>query len=168
MGNTLRYGASQKCVECTKVPAEVRRRKAIEATRRWQKAHPERAKETQRRFSKKHRARITARRVADRIANPDKYADKELRKTHGISLEQFRAVSESQGNVCKICGGTPKTKRLHVDHCHTTNKIRGLLCERCNMALGLFDDDVERIHRAAEYVAKSDTGLTAMPTGSAA
>jgi hypothetical protein len=67
---------------------------------------------------------------------------------------------ETQRGVCLICEeaesapdkSTRKTKDLAVDHCHATNRIRGLLCSNCNIALGLFKDDPALLIRAAAYL----------------
>jgi hypothetical protein len=56
-----------------------------------------------------------------------------------------------QAGVCVICKKV-QTETMHVDHCHATGKIRALLCGRCNPALGLFDDDVERLAQAITYL----------------
>lgn len=74
---------------------------------------------------------------------------------YGMTVDQFRSMTEQQGGVCAICRRRAKTPRLHVDHCHTTGAVRGLLCEKCNVALGLFDDDPERMREAATYLEKS-------------
>ena len=59
---------------------------------------------------------------------------------------------ERQSGVCAICGGKPKSGRLHVDHIHGTDRVRGLLCNLCNPALGLFKDDTVRLAMAIEYL----------------
>lgn len=59
---------------------------------------------------------------------------------------------ESQGGNCKICRNKPTRRRLDVDHCHDTGKIRGLLCENCNKGLGIFKDDPELFDRAKKYL----------------
>jgi len=67
-------------------------------------------------------------------------------------------LREQQGGRCAICGApeeeAPK-KRLHVDHCHTSNRIRGLLCSRCNVGLGQFKDDPGRLLAAIEYLKRA-------------
>ena len=66
---------------------------------------------------------------------------------------------KEQGGVCKLCGNNNvwKTdrsfqKNFHVDHDHETGGIRGLLCGRCNMAIGLFEDDPDLLLRARDYI----------------
>lgn len=58
-----------------------------------------------------------------------------------------------QEGRCAICGRDLKPGRgTHVDHCHRTGAVRGLLCSKCNPALGLFEDNVDALIRAAEYL----------------
>lgn len=73
-----------------------------------------------------------------------------LRSLYGITPEIYADMLASQGGVCAACGRSPEQERhkvLHVDHCHKSEKIRGLLCSRCNTALGLTEDDPMRLHR---------------------
>lgn len=56
---------------------------------------------------------------------------------YGITLTQYEAMLERQGGKCALCGehGSSRVRRLAVDHCHKTDKVRGLLCVKCNTAL---------------------------------
>lgn len=74
-----------------------------------------------------------------------------------LTEEEYRALYERQGGVCAICGEKPKSGRLAVDHVHGTDRVRGLLCNLCNPALGLFKDDPRKLEAAIEYLKKSDT-----------
>lgn len=58
-----------------------------------------------------------------------------LFKSYGITLDDYDAMLLAQGGVCAICAGPGGKYGLHVDHCHTTGKVRGLLCTKCNGAL---------------------------------
>ena len=63
-------------------------------------------------------------------------------------------MSAAQGDGCAICGGVndPPGRRLAIDHDHVTGQVRGLLCYRCNSAIGLFKDDVTVLRRAILYL----------------
>ena len=63
----------------------------------------------------------------------------------------YNAMWAAQDGKCAICR-QPCIKALSVDHCHKTGRIRGLLCMRCNMALGLFKDDTAMMKRAIDYL----------------
>lgn len=79
---------------------------------------------------------------------------------YDISEMQLLSLYETQQNCCKICkrpettvdGRYGKVRTLSVDHCHKTGRVRGLLCEGCNRALGLMKDDVELLGKAIDYL----------------
>ena len=74
----------------------------------------------------------------------------------GIDADEYNRLLVLQGNGCAICGNKCKTnKRLAVDHCHATGKVRGLLCAGCNTALGQFNDDTDMLNKAIEYLLDS-------------
>ena len=70
-----------------------------------------------------------------------------------ISIGEYFKMLKKQGDVCAICGETcPRNARLSVDHCHATGKVRGLLCAPCNVGLGQFRDDADRLMQAVTYL----------------
>jgi hypothetical protein len=73
---------------------------------------------------------------------------------YGLTMADFNALLESQGGVCAICKGDRNGPgaRFHVDHCHDNDKVRGLLCSRCNTAIGLLQDNPELAESAASYL----------------
>ncbi len=75
-----------------------------------------------------------------------------LLHTYKITLDQFHSMCERQDFACAICGND--AIELHVDHNHSTNKVRGLLCQGCNMGLGNFRDSSNRLVNAVAYLAK--------------
>lgn len=86
-----------------------------------------------------------------------------LRLAYGISSEHYQWLLEKQGGVCAICGSANGGGRheglFYVDHIHGTKRVRGLLCTNCNLGLGKFADDPERLRRAADYI--EQCGLSA-------
>lgn len=87
----------------------------------------------------------------------DKYEEYLLR-TYRLSLQDVRLLWETQGRRCPCCGDDlpepsgPACRVVHVDHCHKTGKVRGLLCVRCNVALGQVRDSVETLKRMIAYL----------------
>lgn len=85
---------------------------------------------------------------------------KSLREDHGMTVQQYNTMLANQNGVCAICKKpesviSPHTqvlKKLAVDHCHKTGKIRGLLCDKCNRMLGCAKDDRAILHNAIEYL----------------
>ena len=81
-----------------------------------------------------------------------------LKKNHNLSTKELEQILNNQNNRCSICSiiflpyGSRGSTAPHIDHDHITKKVRGLLCVRCNMAIGQFFDKVENIRRAADYV----------------
>lgn len=74
-------------------------------------------------------------------------------KRFGLTIEEFNALADAQGGVCAICGGPPqKNKSLAVDHCHETGIVRGLLCQKCNRAIGWLGDSLPALERATDYL----------------
>ncbi len=84
----------------------------------------------------------------------NKIRENRLLKKYGISLRQFEEIEKAQNGKCAICGMVPTSTRLHVDHCHKTGKVRGLLCVVCNRGIGQFSESVELLHSAARYLEK--------------
>ncbi len=86
-----------------------------------------------------------------------------LLNKYGLTVESYDAMWEHQAGQCKICStemvniridgeSRNKSNTACVDHCHTTGRVRGLLCTTCNKALGLFKDDAQRLRTAAAYL----------------
>jgi hypothetical protein len=74
-------------------------------------------------------------------------------RRYGITQEQFNQMILDQNSKCKICSNDFKnSKDTHIDHCHNTNKVRGLLCNNCNLALGQFNDNTDNMDNAIRYL----------------
>ena len=106
-------------------------KKAVAATRKWQDANPERVKLTR--------------------------WKRQLRKMYGLTIEEYEAMLRTQQGRCASCNDalTDKLHGRHIDHCHATGKVRGILCGGCNIALGHAKDDVERLKSLIRYLEKS-------------
>lgn len=78
-----------------------------------------------------------------------------MKSMYGMTLAEYREKLEGQGGLCKLCKKPAEENthgRLYVDHCHVTGAYRGLLCNKCNRGLGQFNDDLEVLLRAVEYL----------------
>lgn len=109
----------------------------------WTAANAERVKE-----------QLAERRAKNPEETKRKTRQYNLQCIHGITLEDFDVMLAKSGGRCELCKEifqfTPQ-----IDHCHTTGKIRGLLCKTCNTGLGKFQDSVEQLQKAIQYLQKS-------------
>jgi hypothetical protein len=120
------FGLTSNCSDCERI-----RKRASSA--RWRANNPKTA-------------------TQDRARN--------LKQKFGISPEEYDQLSEAQDHKCAICDlpesdihhKTGKPQRLAVDHDHTSGKIRGLLCAKCNKAIGLLKDNPDLLRSAAQYL----------------
>lgn len=75
-------------------------------------------------------------------------------KFYGITRDIYNQMLVNQDFKCAICGTHQSNlkKQLHIDHCHNTKKVRGLLCQKCNSGLGFFKDSVDSLQNAITYL----------------
>ena len=133
----------------------------------WREANPERMMELQINHRLANSEVLVARSKEWYAANKPRAAAQsrmQKLKTYGLTEEQYQAMLTEQGGKCAICGSAhglaSKMYPLYVDHCHTTGLVRGLLCQRCNAGLGMFQDRKDLIDKAALYLSKSSCGAT--------
>ena len=94
------------------------------------------------------------------IMNGGRYPKKPHKpKLYGLSIDEFNDMFAEQNGCCAICGKhqVALKYRLGIDHNHLTGKARGLLCKKCNMGIGLFDDNIDRLFCAMTYLRKNAT-----------
>lgn len=123
-------------------------------------------------YREENRERLAIWARNDRAANKEKYAGyhsryrlrrfKELLKRYNLTLDDYNLLLKKQKNKCAICK-CPETRRepnsekicrLCIDHCHSTKKVRGLLCSACNSALGKFKENPKLLKSAIGYLRK--------------
>jgi hypothetical protein len=117
------------------------------ASKKWRQEHPEEVKARNARGADK---RAAAQR-ADQAENPDKYLGYHLRRQYGITVAEYDEMLMSCGYKCEICGTPVQRARWKgvggqsacIDHCHSTGRIRGVLCRQCNSWLGRVNDKPE-------------------------
>lgn len=81
--------------------------------------------------------------------------DHNLKTKYGITHEQYEELLRRQRGRCALCrSDKPHARygRFHIDHCHKTDRIRGLLCAKCNLGLGSLGEDVGLLYRAIDYI----------------
>lgn len=128
----------RECIKCDSKTRLARRAKNLEAFN---------AKMRQWHFkNKKRRNKMQLERY---YADPAKAAEIARKSKYGLSPGRYNQMRLEQGNACAICR---REKPLCVDHDHETKKVRGLLCQTCNRALGMLQDSPSRARSAAEYL----------------
>lgn len=103
-------------------------------------------------YNKIKRERLTPEEKDERVK---KLQDQVTYMFWGLTPEARQKILDCQGGGCAICGRPDERSRygrLHVDHCHKTGKLRGLLCQRCNRGIGWLLDSAELAERAAAYL----------------
>ena len=143
-----------------------------EQQREWRKANPDRVKAIKKRYYERHRADVIAKNMRWRKANPEKYREGQRRlqrerwaqyrvkhrmaavkRRYGMTTEQYQVLAAEQGERCAICKRPfSEIKRLCVDHCHSSQKARGLLCNNCNVGIGAFSDNPVFVAAAVEIL----------------
>lgn len=116
-------------------------------------------------WKKDNREHANAWERANRLKDLPLTRAKEATRKKGINIDRYNQMLLEQGNKCAICK-QPETRRVRsseevarlcIDHCHTTLKIRGLLCFHCNVGLGKFFDDIDKLQSAITYLKKHES-----------
>jgi hypothetical protein len=112
-------------------------------------------------WARKNKAKIKKNHASWKKKNPESYRranrNYRLKKEYGITESDYGLLLESQGGRCGICRRHQDELkyRLNVDHDHDTGEVRGLLCSRCNVSLGVFGDSVDGLMVAIAYLQKA-------------
>lgn len=131
--------------------------KVKESNDNWRKNNKETYNAKQRRYSERHPEKIKEIRDDWYENNKEKVKFNKIKRVYGLTKEQYDTMLQQQKFCCAICSVNVETQRdktLVIDHCHTTGKIRGLLCHTCNTAIGLFKDSQETLVKAHNYLVR--------------
>lgn len=159
------YKDKQRYLEYQKEWKLKNKEKRINYSKNWKKNNPEKVSIGGKKWYQNHLDERKQYRMANKERtkiNQKKYGRNwKLKSKYGITLEQYNDLLKKQNGVCAICLSletrTYKNKNivvesLCVDHDHETGKIRGLLCHKCNSALGLFMESEESLEKAINYL----------------
>lgn len=144
------------CDDCQTVVTSLRKRKHNLCTpcykKRWKADNPEKHKLSEQKYYEANKDAVKARSKAS--YSPEYDRKKHLRQKYGLTVEDYNQMFDSQGGKCAICGKhqSEDEKTFCVDHNHDTGAVRGLLCSKCNKALGGFGDSIEMLNRATKYL----------------
>ena len=121
--------------------------------RAWQLANPDKRKAACAKYNHSLKAKIADKRYNMSKKNKISQRKHDLKKKYGLSLEEYFSMIDQQGGICAVCSGPPVGHgHLVVDHDHKTGTVRKLLCDKCNLGLGYFNDNPELMEKAAAYV----------------
>lgn len=146
-----------RCLECKRI-----------RSKEWNRKNREHCREMNKKYHIDKKEKIAKRKAKLFRDNPEKMKlssrKTALKMKYNLTLEEYENMLLSQNSVCKICL-KPETQRsnkngkidsLRVDHCHTTNKVRGLLCSKCNFGIGQFNDNIDLLKSAINYLHEYD------------
>jgi hypothetical protein len=123
-------GLNSRCKPCSNARA-----------RQWRLDNPEKARARVRQWKRDNPEKTRAHRRKERLSK------------YSLSVEQYDFMFASQGRACAICGASASAGQgFHIDHCHTTGAVRGILCQNCNIGIGNLQDDPEILRRALTYL----------------
>ena len=129
------------CKECERAMAKA-----------WYKKNPQYAKQKAKEWRKSNPDKVRQYRAENRR----KHYLEEVKRKYNLDSETFWSIYDEQGGRCAICnkqlawsGGKDAP---HVDHCHETGRVRGVLCRKCNSGLGYFNDDLKLLKSATKYL----------------
>ena len=132
------------------------REKVLIRTKQWRQNNKEKMDEYEKQYYAKNKEKINIRCKQWQLDNPEKGVASRLKRSYGITIEQYNKMLIKQDFKCAICGKhqSELKRALHVDHDHEIDEIRGLLCQQCNAGLGFLKDDPKIIEGALNYINK--------------
>lgn len=158
ISKNIKDGYQNNCKKCALLYSQSRRTpQTKEKARNYMKIYRTKP-DTQNRIKKylnNNKERISKQRTLYTKKNKEKLREKRLLRKFGLSIDEYNRMTLEQNNCCKICNrhaAESNFEKLSVDHNHKTGKVRGLLCNKCNAALGLFMDDATIINSALNYL----------------
>jgi hypothetical protein len=144
------------------------RASAIESKKKWDQTNESHRKEYRRQYREKTKLdrRLYEKEWNSREEVKLKRRDRMLWANYRLSLADFESMVASQNGLCAVCQQNPAE---HVDHCHSTGAVRGVLCSSCNKGLGYFRDNTALLSKAINYLTPPPPPpvptLPAPPTG---
>lgn len=142
--------------------------KVRESNRKWVENNRDKVNEKSKRFREKHPEKVKERWGDWYHNNKARVRENKLKRVYGLTLADYEAMLVKQGGRCACCPTTAEEEKngvLVIDHCHKSGKVRGLLCNACNTAIGLFKEDLDAIGKAIDYLRKHSELTNEIQTG---
>lgn len=141
----LKYETSEKGKRTKQLYRKKNIKRRTEWQNEWRKRNPQKAREYFEKYKKLFPEKLEKKNFQSKIALG----------RYEITFEEYKRLLKKQKGVCAICGKKNKSGRaIAIDHNHKTNTVRGLLCHNCNVALGMFEDDIKLLKKAITYLQK--------------
>ena len=155
------YKDKAKQAACAKAYREANSERKAVYDKAYRAANSERIAATNKAYREANKERRAAWKRAWKAANPERAAAYQRKHTTGWTDEQYRAKLAEQMGRCAICDTDrcSQGRAMSADHCHRTGKPRGILCNRCNRAIGLLGDNAEALGRAFAYLVRYETDI---------
>lgn len=155
-GGVERFTSNYSCVKCSNNNDYLRKysktNKAKQRSLTYMQKYKESGKvsEVNKRYASKNKDKFKK----YYKENKNLWKNSQLKRDYNITIEEYNVLLYNQNFKCSICEIhiDNLTKKLHVDHDHTTGRIRGLLCHHCNTGLGLFKDSEDLLNKAVRYL----------------
>lgn len=143
--STLKTVCDSSCVECNR-----NRSRKIQAMKRIDGSN----KSTRQKYEKGDAGKACRKRYHSSEKGKANNRKSQLKNKYNMTIEDYNLLLELQNHSCKICSLhiNDHSRNLAVDHCHTTGKVRSLLCDNCNVALGLVKEDIKIMHNMIKYM----------------
>ena len=135
--------------------------KRREYERQWRARNGLKVAEKRRKHYQNDRPRQIARVRQWQNENPEKFRESEVRRKgwrgakYGLKKGDYERLWAAQDGRCALCEATLAPEHTHIDHCHRTGAVRGLLCRPCNAGLGMFHDSPDELRRAIAYLERA-------------
>jgi Recombination endonuclease VII len=140
-------------------PGESRTERRKRLRREWTEANDEQYRARKHEHYLRNREQILERQKEAYRANPQKWREANRLRNFGLTQDEFNTLLKAQDDRCAICKTrfslTVRSQGCHVDHNHSTDEIRGLLCHLCNVALGCAHDNPKLLRKMARYLERS-------------
>jgi len=153
------------CKVCDLARSKAYREKNKEKLKEYSKKYYQKnkaiLKEKQKLYAEKTKGKTIDYKKKWREENSEKEYFYNLKGKYGITEEQLEHIKNSFNYSCMICGIEEKDleRKLCIDHNHTNNQVRGVLCSSCNLGIGNFKDDINLIEKAIQYLDQYDVGF---------
>lgn len=146
------------CIRASKVAWEAKNPGSMKkARKKWEDNNRDKLNAARREYYSRPEVKEHRRAIVKKKKAEGTYKFYYIKFKYGLTRLDFENLLKSQDHKCAICFNeiTWGDRKTHIDHCHTTGKIRGILCEQCNKGLGCFKDNENALRNAINYLLKS-------------